>query len=150
MTVTEFNEILDFAIQREQEAVAFYKELQQEARFTAHKEMLAELEAMEMGHIVVIESIRQKGVKPEDITKSPNLKISEYLTKELDEQELSYQSILIKAMKREENSQKLYSDMASKFSDAEIAMLFRRLAADEAKHKLHFENLYDDFIRSGN
>jgi len=105
---------------------------------------------MEMGHIVVIESIRQKGVKPEDITKSPNLKISEYLTKELDEQELSYQSILIKAMKREENSQKLYSDMAVKFPDAEIAMLFRRLAADEAKHKLHFENLYDDFIRSGN
>jgi len=150
MTVTQFNEILDFAIQRDQEAVALYKALQQEARFTAHKEMLAELEAMEMGHIVVIESIRQKGVKPEDITKSPNLKISEYLTRELDEQELSYQSILIKAMKREENSQKLYSDMAVKFPDAEIALLFRRLAADEAKHKLHFENLYDDFIRSGN
>jgi rubrerythrin len=150
MTITEFNEILDFAIEREKEAVAFYQNLQQEAKFNAHKEMLAELEAMEMGHIVVIESIRQKGVKPEDIQKSPNLKISEYITKELDNEELSYQNILIKAMKREENSFKLYTEMSLKFPDAEISTLFRRLAADEAKHKLHFEKLYDDFIRGGN
>jgi len=150
MTITEFNEILDFAIEREKEAVDFYKNLQQEAKFKAHKEMLAELEAMEMGHIVVIESIRQKGVKPEDIQKSPNLKISEYLTKELDSEELIYQNILIKAMKREENSFKLYTEMSLKFPDEEISTLFRRLAADEAKHKLHFEKLYDDFISGGN
>jgi len=150
MTITEFNEILDFAIEREKEAVAFYKNLQSEAKFTAHKEMLSELEAMEMGHIVVIESIRHKGVNPEDIQKSPNLKISEYLTKELDDVELSYQNILIKAMKREENSFKLYTEMSLKFPDVEISTLFRRLAADEAKHKLHFEKLYDDFIKQGN
>ncbi|HRX75913.1 MAG: ferritin family protein [Candidatus Cloacimonetes bacterium] len=150
MTIIEFNQILDFAVEREKEAVDFYKQLQNEAKFTAHKEMLAELEAMEMGHIVVIESIRQKGVDPQDIQKSPNLKISEYLTRELDAEELSYQNILIKAMKREENSFKLYTEMSLKFPDQEISTLFRRLAADEAKHKLHFEKLYDDFIQSGN
>ncbi|HPF08200.1 MAG TPA: ferritin family protein [Candidatus Cloacimonadota bacterium] len=150
MTIIEFNQILDFAVEREKEAVDFYKQLQNEAKFTAHKEMLAELEAMEMGHIVVIESIRQKGVDPQDIQKSPNLKISEYLTRELDAEELSYQNILIKAMKREENSFKLYTQMSLKFPDQEISTLFRRLAADEAKHKLHFEKLYDDFIQSGN
>lgn len=150
MTITEFNEILDFAIAREQEAVAFYQELQEQAKFSAHKAMLRDLEAMEMGHIVVIESIRKKGLKPEEIKATANLKISEYLTKELDSEELSYQSILIKAMKREENSHKLYTEMSLKFPDTEIATLFRRLAADEAKHKLHFERLYDDFIRSGN
>jgi rubrerythrin len=150
MTIIEFNQILDFAVEREKRAVDFYKQLQNEAKFTAHKEMLAELEAMEMGHIVVIESIRQKGVDPQDIQKSPNLKISEYLTRELDAEELSYQNILIKAMKREENSFKLYTEMSLKFPDQEISTLFRRLAADEAKHKLHFEKLYDDFIQSGN
>ncbi|MCB5267534.1 MAG: ferritin family protein [Candidatus Cloacimonetes bacterium] len=150
MTIIEFNQILDFAVEREKEAVDFYKQLQNEAKFTAHKEMLAELEAMEMGHIVVIESIRQKGVDPQDIQKSPNLKISEYLTRELDAEELSYQNILIKAMKREENSFKLYTEMSLKFPDQELSTLFRRLAADEAKHKLHFEKLYDDFIQSGN
>ncbi|MDD4686657.1 MAG: ferritin family protein [Candidatus Cloacimonetes bacterium] len=150
MTVSEFNEILDFAVAREQEAVSFYYALQGESKFAQQKAMLQELEQMEMGHIVVIESIRQKGVQPQFIEKVPNLKISEYLVKELDEKDLSYQSILIKAMKREENSFKLYTEMSLKFPDEELSTLFRRLASDEAKHKLHFEKLYDDFISKGN
>ncbi|MCB5260839.1 MAG: ferritin family protein [Candidatus Cloacimonetes bacterium] len=150
MTVSEFNEILDFAVAREQEAVSFYRALQGESKFAQQKAMLQELEQMEMGHIVVIESIRQKGVQPQFIEKVPNLKISEYLVKELDEKDLSYQSILIKAMKREENSFKLYTEMSLKFPDEELSTLFRRLASDEAKHKLHFEKLYDDFISKGN
>jgi rubrerythrin len=112
--------------------------------------MLKELEEMERGHIVVIESIRKKGVKPEDIQKTPNLKISEYLSKELEQKELNYQNILIKAMKREEISYKLYTEMSQKFSDQELVNLFKRLASDEAKHKLHFELLYDDFLSKGN
>ncbi|MCK9556609.1 MAG: ferritin family protein [Candidatus Cloacimonetes bacterium] len=150
MTIPEFNEILDFAVEREQAAVSFYRKLQQQSKFADQKEMLKELEQMEMGHIVVIESIRKKGVKAEDIQKTRNLKISEYLVKEPDEKELSYQSILIQAMKREESSFKLYSEMSLKFTDEEISTLFRRLASDEAKHKLHFEILYDEFISKGN
>lgn len=150
MTVSEFNEILDFAVAREQEAVSFYRALQEQSKFAQQKAMLQELEQMEMGHIVVIESIRQKGVQPQFIEKVPNLKISEYLVKELDEKDLSYQSILIKAMKREENSFKLYTEMSLKFPDEDLSTLFRRLASDEAKHKLHFEKLYDDFISKGN
>jgi len=150
MTIPEFNEILDFAVEREQAAVSFYRKLQQQSKFADQKEMLKELEQMEMGHIVVIESIRKKGVKAEDIQTTRNLKISEYLVKEPDEKELSYQSILIQAMKREESSFKLYSEMSLKFTDEEISTLFRRLASDEAKHKLHFEILYDEFISKGN
>ncbi|MCB5252715.1 MAG: ferritin family protein [Candidatus Cloacimonadaceae bacterium] len=150
MTTTEFNEILDFAIEREKEAVAFYRELQQQSKFADQKQMLKEMEQMELGHIAVIESIRKKGVKEQDIQSVSNLKISEYLSKELSEEELTYQSILIKAMKREENSFKLYTQMSQKFPDSEISTLFKRLASDEAKHKLHFEQLYDDFISQGN
>ena len=46
MTTQEFNEILDFAVAREREAVQFYRDLQQEAKFQDHREMLKELEAM--------------------------------------------------------------------------------------------------------
>ena len=150
MTINEFNEILDFAIDREREAVAFYKELKEQTKFASQRELLKELEAMEMGHIVVIENIRKKGVSEENIQKTPNLKISEYFTRELDSAELTYQSILIKAMKREENSFRLYSEMSVKFSDEDLSTLFRKLAADEAKHKLYFEKQYDDFISKGN
>ncbi|HOZ00949.1 MAG TPA: ferritin family protein [Candidatus Syntrophosphaera sp.] len=150
MTVKDFNEILDFAVAREQEAVRFYRDLQQEAKFQSQLDMLKDLEAMEMGHIVVIENIRQKGVSEADIPKVPNLQISEYISADVDNLDLTYQNILIKAMKREENSFKLYSEMSAKFPDSELSTLFRKLAADEAKHKLLFEKLYDDWISAGN
>ncbi|MDZ4183141.1 MAG: ferritin family protein [Candidatus Cloacimonadaceae bacterium] len=53
-------------------------------------------------------------------------------------------------MKREEASFKLYSEMSVKFGDSELATLFRKLASDEAKHKLIFEKIYDEWISSGN
>jgi rubrerythrin len=150
MTIQEFNDILDFAVAREQEAVRFYRDLQGEAKFQAQLEMLRDLESMEMGHIVVIESIRKNGVSEADIPKVPNLQISEYLSTEADNLDLSYQNILIKAMKREENSFRLYSEMSVKFPDSDLSTLFRKLASDEAKHKLLFEKLYDDWISTGN
>ncbi len=150
MTISEYNEILDFAVAREQEAVKFYHDLQQESKFLAQLDMLKDLEDMEMGHIVVIENIRRKGVSEADIPKVQNLKISEYLSDEVDNLDLTYQNILIKAMKREESSFKLYSEMSVKFPDSEISTLFRKLASDEAKHKLLFEKLYDDWISTGN
>lgn len=150
MTSQEFNEILDFAVEREREAVEFYRGLQAEARFQGQLEVLKELEAMEMGHIAVIENIRAHGVKEGDITPVANLKISEYLTVDADELDLNYQNILIKAMKREEASFKLYDEMSRRFGDSQISLLFRKLAADEAKHKLIFERYYDEWLSSGN
>lgn len=150
MTIQEFNEILDFAVAREREAVEFYRDLQTQAKFAAQIELLKELELMELGHIKVIENIRKQGVQDSQIPKVQNLKISEYLSVDADELDLSYQNILIKAMKREEASQKLYHEMSRRFADGEIATLFRKLAADEAGHKLIFERLYDEWISAGN
>ncbi len=150
MTTQDFNEILDFAIERERDAVEFYQQLQVQTKFQDRIEMLKDLEAMERGHIAVIQSIRTKGLGTEELPTIPNLKISEYLTVDADELDLSYQNILIKAMKREEASLKLYTEMSTKFADAEISALFRRLANDEAKHKQLFERLYDEWISQGN
>jgi len=150
MTITEFNEILDFAVHREEEAVLFYRDLQENVKFQDQKQMLKELEAMEMGHIVVIESVRKKGVSEAEIKQVPNLKISEYLTVDADQLDLSYQNVLIKAMKREEAAVKLYTEMSNKFPDSEIQILFRKLASEEAGHKLHFEKMYDEWISKDN
>lgn len=150
MNTQEFNEILDFAVQREQEAVSFYRELQEEVKFADQIQMLKELEAMEMGHIVVIENIRRKGLSETEIKKVPNLKISEYLTSDVDDLDLTYQNVLIKAMKREEASTKLYTEMSIRFQDNEISTLFRTLAAEEAQHKYKFEKIYDEWISKGN
>jgi rubrerythrin len=150
MTIQEFNEILDFAIDREKEAVQFYHDLQNEAHFADQKAFLSELECMEQGHIVIIESLRQKFPAEMQIKQVPNLLISEYLISEVDHLNLTYQNILIKAMKREEMSLKLYTEMSRKFPDSELSKLFAKLAGEEAGHKYKFEKLYDEWISKGN
>lgn len=150
MTILEFNEILDFATEREKDAVQFYRDLQNEAHFADQRSMLKDLENMEMGHILMIENLRTKQPGEMIIKSVPNLHISEYLTTEVDKLDLTYQNILIKAMKREEVAVKLYTEMSLKFPDTELCILFKKLASEEAGHKLHFEKLYDEWIAKGN
>jgi rubrerythrin len=150
MTIQEFDEILEFAIDREKEAVQFYYDLQQKAQFAGQKVFLKELESMEMGHIIIIENMRLKKPAELEIKQVPNLHISEYLVSDVNDLDLTYQNILIKAMKREEMSVKLYTEMSNKFTDSELSRLFARLASEEAGHKLKFEKLYDEWISQGN
>ena len=54
------------------------------------------------------------------------------------------------AMKREEISLRLYTELSVRFADEQIGNLFRKLASEEAKHKLWFETLYDEWLKQGN
>ena len=46
MKLTTFDEAIDFAIKREEEAVAFYIELQDLAKFSAQKKVLKEFQQL--------------------------------------------------------------------------------------------------------
>jgi rubrerythrin len=128
------------------EAVLFYHDLQISAHFTEKRKMLQDLENMEKGHMTILEGIRRKDIEALEIPDVQNLHISDYLVKEETSGELSYQDILIIAMKREESSHRLYGDLAGKSSDEGVKKLFLKLASEEAKHKLIFERIYDEEI----
>ncbi|MDP8202402.1 MAG: ferritin family protein [Candidatus Tenebribacter burtonii] len=146
MTKEKFNEVIDFAINGEEEAVKFYQELQQRTKFKARKEMLKDLENMEMGHIVILENIRSKGMKDVTVKKVINLNISEYVVDIIPYDDMTYQDILIIAMKKEEQAVNLYTDLAGNFPGTELETLFLKLAAEEIGHKLQFETLYDEHV----
>jgi len=112
MTKKKFNEVIDFAIQGEKEAVVFYQELQTKSKFQAQKKMLKEYEDMEKGHVIVLENIRKKGMQNIAVKEVTNLSISEYLVDVEPSADMDYQDILIVAMKKEEQAQKLYTNMA--------------------------------------
>jgi len=151
MAETTLHDIIEFAKNREREAVAFYHELQAEAPFAGVKSMLADLEAMEKGHITVLESIERQGIKDLKPKKVADLKISNYLVApDKPEDELEYQDILILAMKREEASCNLYNELASRAEGTEAEKVFSRVASEEAGHKLKFEALYDEHILKEN
>jgi len=150
MAENRWNEVIDFAVEREKEAVDFYRELQNRAEFSHQKKMLNDLEKMEQGHIRILEDIRAQDVSdivPEDVS---NLKISDYLMEVTPSTDMTYQDILITAMKREEKSRNLYTKLADEHKDEDTRKVFQKLASEEAKHKLFFETLYDSEILKEN
>lgn len=150
MTKSEFDKIIEFATLREQDAVDFYHELQNHAKFGDQKQMLIDFENMEKGHIAILKNIHKKGLDYLDPTKSSNMKTSDYMLANYDKDDLSYENILVIAMKREEYSYKLYKDLATKFPDTEVATLFNNLATEEIRHKNQFADMYDKHVLKDN
>jgi rubrerythrin len=148
MQSERLNEIIDFAIKREREAIQFYQDLQRMAAFSEKKKLFQKFESMERGHVVILEDIRKIGISHIDVPEVQTLHISDYLvdTPESPPEKLSYQDILILAMKKEQRAHSLYTDLAAKNRDPDVVKLFSRLASEEARHKRAFEEMYDSEI----
>lgn len=150
MTLNNVDEILDYAIQREQEAHDFYLDLAGKMDRPGMKETFTQFAGEELGHRKKLESIKQgKRLLPAQ-AKVMNLKIAEYTVDVDPGDELDYQKALILAMKREKASYKLYTDLAEIVEEADLKTTFLALAQEEAKHKLRFEVEYDDVILTEN
>ena len=144
------NEILDFAIQREQEAADFYEDLAKKVGNHWMKETLNGFSREELRHKGKLLSVK----KNEKILSSGqaimSLKIADYLVDVEASDNISYQDALILAMKREKAAFRLYTDLASKVEDEDLKNVFLSLAQEEAKHKLHFEVEYDEHVLMDN
>jgi len=150
MNSKKFDEIIDFAINREYDAMKFYQDMQGMVKFNSQKELLKDFELMEQGHAEILKNIRNTDFKEIEIPEIENLEISDYIVESKPTSDMSYQDIIILAMKREEASYRLYNDMADRVGNQNIKKLFLKLASEEAKHKLHFEKIYDKEILTEN
>jgi len=143
-------DILDFAIQSEQNAVDFYSKLAQDSRNEEMKQVFVQFAKEEMGHKAGLLRIKTNGtfaVKDEIVL---DLKMSDYLVDVEPTPDMSYEQALIIAMKREKNAFKLYSHLSAKAPTAELKKIFHSLAVEESKHKLRFELEYDEYILKEN
>jgi len=151
MTRDKFDQIIDFAIEREKEAVKFYQELQEMADFESKKDLFKDLEIMEQNHITILEKIRKQDIEGMKIPEMEDLKISDYLVEPPRSSDMTYQDVLILAMKKEEAAVKLYQNMAAKYAQgSKERKLFDRLSFEESKHKKIFEDIYDREILTDN
>ncbi len=144
MSIKKFNEILNYAIERENEAAEFYRYMQDLVKFENQKELLKEYQLMEESHAKALKTINESSIEEVNVSKVENLRISDYVVDKQPSPEMTYQDIIITAMKREEAAYKLYTEMSNNISEPKIKKLFEKLAAEELKHKLHFEKIYDD------
>ena len=145
------DEVLDFAIEREQEAVEFYSDLATKVKTPAMKAVFEQFAKEEQGHKARLAKIKAgQHVKTKSQGAVIDLKISEYVVAEEPTPDITYQAALILAMQKEKAAFRLCSAMAEIMEDPAIKEVLLSLARDEAKHKLRFEVEYDEHILTEN
>lgn len=146
MKPTSMKEIINFATEREKDAIKLYTDLQSDAAFSAIEDYLKELVSMEKGHIVILQDMLKGDFEGKELSQVPDLELSDYFVAPKKEGSLDYQDVLELAMAREQAAKDLYTRLAGSMEDSKYGEMFLKIAAEEAGHKHHFEELYDQEI----
>ena len=144
------DEILDFAIENEEKAAAFYTELAGTMKSSSLSRVFEDFAREEQGHKAKLLRVKETGEMGPAKRKILDLKIGDYLVEGEPGPAMDYQQALILAMKQEKAAFKLYTDLAAAAPNENLRDLLLALAQEEAKHKLRFEVEYDDHILTEN
>jgi rubrerythrin len=143
--------IVNFAIQKEQEAVDFYHDLAARIKnrsLTAELLKIADMEVQHRERLKKLDLVAAIGGAT--ARKVTDLKIADYLVAQEPSPSMTWQDILNIAMHREMASMRLYTDLATIVSDQGAKQLFENLAVEETAHKLFFEKTWDEEILTEN
>lgn len=149
MNFKSVNDVLDFAIEKEVEAVEFYKEASELAHAQSIKETLLDFSNEEDKHRKMLTGFKENQTKIDgyEFKKITDLKRSDYLVVDIEyEKGMNFPDILKLAMKREEMAVKLYEKLSSLSKDSNMDNLFMILVQEESKHKNILETIYDDHM----
>ncbi len=149
-TFNSIDEVLDFAMNSEQEAVDFYRSLAGRMQNQEMKDVFLEFAQEEVGHKARLQKIKDEGLFDMEVEKVRDLKIADYVVRSKAADDMKYEDALVLAMKREKAAFKLYSNLADLTDHEELKKVFQALAVEESKHKLRFELEYDDFVMREN
>jgi len=140
------NDILDFAMNEEQQAVEFYTSLAGHAQTDDMRRIFEEFANEEIAHKARLARIKEEGTYTSPVEKIADLKIADYAVNVKVTPDMSYQDALVVAMKKEKAAFKLYMALADRAPDNEMRDVFLSLAQEESKHKLRFELEYDEYV----
>ena len=148
MNFESIEDILHFAIEKEEEAAAFYKDVAAQELFSGAKQTFLEFAREEEKHAALLRDFEgsQDKIAEYKLKWVPDMKRSDYIVEMVYEKGMHYTDILRLAMKREEKALALYNELQAKTDKDEYVRLFQILAQEEAKHKQFLEGMYDDFM----
>jgi rubrerythrin len=150
--MNQFNsvdDILNFAIRNEQDAVDFYSKYAGLVK-KEMKDMFLEFAQEEIKHKARLMKIKEDKIFTFSPEKINSLNLSDYTTSGNFTMDLSYQDALILAMLKEKAAFRLYLNLSQKTDIPFLKELFLSLAQEESKHKLRFELEYDEYILKEN
>jgi len=142
--------ILNFAMEKEKEAVDFYRSLSEKESLSGSREMFADFAREEQKHFDMLSNIKSgapdKAVSEYKFKWIPDIKRSDYVVETAYHEGMGYNEILMLAMKREEKALALYNTLLQQAETEAAKKIFKILCQEEAKHKLALETLYDDYM----
>ena len=144
------DEILDFAIDGEQQAHDFYMDLASKMKRPGMDKLFQQFAQEEARHKAKLIAVKEGKMLAPAEGKITDLKIGDYLVEPPVSDSMDYQDALILAMKREKAAYKLYNELAGLVDHPDLKASLLALAQEEAKHKLRFEIEYDDFVLKEN
>ncbi|MBN2467393.1 MAG: ferritin family protein [Deltaproteobacteria bacterium] len=150
MSFVELQDIIDFAIGKEQEAIEFYQGYAEKVKQKAIAEELRKMALMEEGHRKRLEKMDVVEASEHVAKPIETLKIADYVVEKEPSEAMNWQDVVQIAMKRELASVNLYRDLAKLVNEPTSIQLFENLAADEASHQLFWEKIWDDEILKDN
>jgi rubrerythrin len=148
MGFATFEEIIKFAVKREETAYRLYKTAAERAQSIAARKMFEEMAAEEAGHKASFEKLDLQQAENYKFSAHADMKLAEYMADIPFREDMSYPEILHFALKTEENAYKLYSSAAEMIADPKLKKMLQVLADVEKGHKLRIETMYDEKVLS--
>lgn len=139
------DEILDFAISKEDLAIQFYRDLATRIDKPHMRSIFEEFAMEEVVHKEKLLLVKTNKLLLPIEDKILDLRVDRYITDANYSQDTDYQNALLMAMEREKVAFNLYTDLAAITEDETLSGIFTALAQEEAKHKLRIEHEYEKY-----
>jgi rubrerythrin len=150
MSFKSVDEILDFAISKEEASAQFYAGLAKRMERPAMREVFVEFTREEIKHKTKLMDIKEgKALQPAQ-EKVMDLKVADYVVDVEPGPGMDFEDALILAMKMEKAAFRLYTDLSQSTNDPSLRSTLEALAQEEARHKLRFELEYDQHVQQEN
>lgn len=137
------NQVLNFAVKKEQTAYRFYRKLAAVQKTPHIKTLFLTFAAQEKVHKKKLKETKKKDFIFFEGESSARLTREEYSLKVRQTDVLDYRQALLLALQQEKEAFRLYTELAAAIKQDGIKALFGMLAKEEAEHKLRLELEYE-------
>lgn len=146
MSFISLQEVVDFAVEREETAYQLYTRAAELTVSPAARKMFEELAQEEATHKDVFAKIDPDKLDELKVCKLPEATIGQYLKDVPFHPQMSYQEILAFALKTEESAYQLYKAAAGMTEDPKLQKTLLAFAEVELGHRRKIEALYDEKV----
>lgn len=146
MKFVTLEDVVKFAIDREDTAYNLYKRAAELSTSVSSKKMFEELAREEATHKDVFVKIDEDKAESHKMCTIPESSIAKYLADVTFRPDLTYSEILAFALKTEENAYQLYKAAAGMTDDPRLQKVLMNFADVELGHRRKIEAIYEERV----